>query len=176
MNELEIKKLLASDQEASLTAIYDYVGNELYCYMAGMTGSSHDSEELLNELFIKISDKRYKICKAGNIKSYLYRMAGNLARDRIKRNRRHMKAMYDYSEFLKVYSDINEIDKEKIRLAVNLLDILPAKQREVVVMKIFMQKTFVGIGDALGISENTAASRYHYALKKLKKAMEQSHE
>jgi len=39
------------------------------------------------------------------------------------------------------------------------------------VMKIWNQLTFAEIGEALGISQNTAASRYRYGLGNLKKTL-----
>ena len=38
-------------------------------------------------------------------------------------------------------------------------------------MKIWSQLTFQEIGEALGISENTAASRYRYALEALRRIL-----
>ena len=47
--------------------------------------------------------------------------------------------------------------------------LMPNEQREVVVMKIWNELTFADIGTVLGISQNTAASRYRYALGALRK-------
>jgi RNA polymerase sigma-70 factor, ECF subfamily len=44
---------------------------------------------------------------------------------------------------------------------------LPPTQAEVVVLKIWEEMTFAEIGEVLGQSPNTAASRYRYALQKL---------
>jgi RNA polymerase sigma-70 factor (ECF subfamily) len=52
------------------------------------------------------------------------------------------------------------------------MDGLPRDQREVLVMKIWNELTFAEIGSALGISQNTAASRYRYALAGLKKTLQ----
>ena len=52
---------------------------------------------------------------------------------------------------------------------------LPNEQREVVILKIWNELTFAEIAVALGISQNTAASRYRYALGALKKVL-QPHE
>ncbi len=46
---------------------------------------------------------------------------------------------------------------------------LPAEQREVLVLKIWGELTFAQIADALGLSPNTAASRYRYAITALRK-------
>ena len=45
---------------------------------------------------------------------------------------------------------------------------LPDEQREVVVLKIWGQLTFEEAAAVIGISPNTAASRYRYGLEKLK--------
>lgn len=50
---------------------------------------------------------------------------------------------------------------------------LPEEQREVVVMKIWGELGFREIAEVLGISINTAASRYRYALKKLGQVLEE---
>ena len=44
---------------------------------------------------------------------------------------------------------------------------LPEDQREVLKLRVWGELGFREIGEALGISINTAASRYRYALKKL---------
>lgn len=49
---------------------------------------------------------------------------------------------------------------------------LPEEQRDVVVLKIWGTLTFDQIAWALGIPMNTAASRFRYALQKLKHALE----
>jgi RNA polymerase sigma-70 factor (ECF subfamily) len=49
---------------------------------------------------------------------------------------------------------------------------LPHDQREVLVLKIWNELTFSEIAGALGISQNTAASRYRYALAHLKKSLQ----
>ena len=48
---------------------------------------------------------------------------------------------------------------------------LSRDQREVLVMKIWNELTFAEIAETLGISQNTAASRYRYALGALKKIL-----
>ena len=49
---------------------------------------------------------------------------------------------------------------------------LPLQQREVLVLKVFDEMTFKEIADVLGVSINTAASRYRYAIAKLREALE----
>jgi RNA polymerase sigma-70 factor (ECF subfamily) len=48
---------------------------------------------------------------------------------------------------------------------------LPEQQREVVVMKVWGGLSFAQIGEAAGVPLNTAASRYRYALERLRELL-----
>ena len=61
---------------------------------------------------------------------------------------------------------------ETQRMLAAAVDRLPHDQREVLVMKIWNELTFAEIATALEISQNTAASRYRYALATLKKTLQ----
>jgi len=54
------------------------------------------------------------------------------------------------------------------------LQSLPPEQREVIALKVDAGLTFAEIGVSLGISPNTAASRYRYALEKLRSALRET--
>jgi RNA polymerase sigma factor (sigma-70 family) len=56
-----------------------------------------------------------------------------------------------------------------------LLRDLPPAQREVVVMKLWGRLSFEQVAVALGTSPNTAASRYRYALEKLRAELAEEH-
>ena len=60
------------------------------------------------------------------------------------------------------------LDKEQQHEIEQALRSLPVEQREVVHMKVYEQMTFQQIADELAISINTAASRYRYAMDKLR--------
>jgi RNA polymerase sigma-70 factor (ECF subfamily) len=49
---------------------------------------------------------------------------------------------------------------------------LPAKFSEVIIMKVWGNHTFAEVGEILGVSLNTVASRYRYGLERLRKALE----
>ena len=51
---------------------------------------------------------------------------------------------------------------------------LPQAQREVVVLKVYREKTFGEIAELLGVSLNTAASRYRYGMERLRNLLKDS--
>ncbi|HEY0256091.1 MAG TPA: sigma-70 family RNA polymerase sigma factor, partial [Candidatus Methylacidiphilales bacterium] len=59
--------------------------------------------------------------------------------------------------------------------AIIWIDNLPAEQKAVVVLKIWEEMTFAEIAEVLEISANTAASRYRYALDKLRDELRPLH-
>ena len=61
--------------------------------------------------------------------------------------------------------------KERNSILEGAVQQLSKDQQEVVVLKIWGELTFQEIADTLQISNNTAASRYRYALDKLKKLL-----
>lgn len=56
----------------------------------------------------------------------------------------------------------------------NLIKELPDSQREVLVMRHYMQMSFQDIAEATGVSINTALGRMRYALINLRKKMKQT--
>ncbi|MEI8244802.1 MAG: sigma-70 family RNA polymerase sigma factor [Lentisphaerota bacterium] len=168
--EIEIKQLLAADNPAAIERIYRFVGRELYYYLAGLTGSVHDAEELLHDLFIKIADKRLKLAETKYLKSYLYRTAANLAYDRIRRNQRENRGMADYA--IVQAADEPRVSAEDISELNRAMGGLPLEQRQTIILKVFMKKTFDEVAAALSVPVNTAVSRYRYALKKLESILE----
>jgi RNA polymerase sigma-70 factor (ECF subfamily) len=63
------------------------------------------------------------------------------------------------------------------RAAMRCLAGLPAAQREVIVLKLWHDRTFEEIGGLLGVSPHTAAGRYRYGLEKVRACLrEQDYE
>lgn len=60
---------------------------------------------------------------------------------------------------------------ETRRILMEGLKELPKKFSEVITMKMWGEQTFAEIGESLGISLNTAASRYRYGIEALRKQL-----
>ena len=126
----------------------------------------------MQDVFVTIATKREAVAKARHLKSYLFRLARNVAFNRIKKTRRTRARDHEYSNWLVLEKDEGDRDgpTEELETA---LAALPEKQRAVVVLKFYPDKTFREIGEMLGISENTAGSRYRYGMEKLRNLLEE---
>lgn len=105
---------------------------------------------------------------------YLYRAARNEALSRLRKHTVRVRAAAELTctaELLAPIDGALESAEEATRIDAALLA-LPVEQREVVVLKVYQNLTFKEIARVTGASQNTAASRYRYALAKLKEILE----
>lgn len=109
-----------------------------------------------------------------NPEGYLYRAAHNEALSRLRKRTVRTKVAAELiytTELLAPIDDALESAEEVAQINAALLT-LPVEQREVVVLKVYQNMTFKEIARVTGASQNTAASRYRYALAKLKENLE----
>jgi RNA polymerase sigma-70 factor (ECF subfamily) len=130
------------------------------------TRSPADAEDIVQEAFVKFWRREHSI----DNRALLYATVRSIAFDFIRRDARRARREADAAlESDPISAPQFDFADESQRALAAALDLLPAEQREVLAMKIWSELTFADIGTALGISQNTAASRYRYALAALKK-------
>jgi RNA polymerase sigma-70 factor (ECF subfamily) len=136
------------------------------------------AEDIFQETFCKIINTlragQYK--EEGKFLPWAVRIAHNLAIDHYRREAR-MPKVRDNGDFsilsvLKLPEDNMEeqLEKRQVREQVRrLIDLLPAEQKQVLVMRHFGEMSFKEIAAATGVSINTALGRMRYALINLRK-------
>jgi RNA polymerase sigma-70 factor (ECF subfamily) len=113
---------------------------------------------------------------------YLYtairRLSIDLGRknDRRKKREDYVADEIEADEALKFdpWFESNASEEESRTLLEAGLKELPTKFSEVIIMKIWGQKTFAEISETLAVSQNTIASRYRYGLEILKRKLIES--
>lgn len=154
----------------------------LFLFARNQTRTHEDAQDVLQDAIVKLVEK----IRAGEFvggqeawQPYLYttirRLAIDLSRkdDRRKRREDNVTADAEAAQFeaFHPWFDSDGGDEEVRSQLEEALKTLPEKFSEVVVMKIWGERTFAEIGETLGISQNTAASRYRYGLEALKKEL-----
>jgi RNA polymerase sigma-70 factor (ECF subfamily) len=154
--------------EDELEAVYDAHASGLFHYLATITKTEADARDLLQELFIRLA--RGASGRAQNQKAFLYRTAHNLAIDWLRRRRARLDSE-DRLQKEHAPSDQSAGDPDTALLAKSFeeaMKTLPDEQRTVAQLKIWDGLTFEEIAETQGIPLNTAASRYRYAIEKLR--------
>jgi RNA polymerase sigma-70 factor, ECF subfamily len=128
--------------------------------------SAADAEDIVQEAFVRFWRKQHDISNRGLLYATVRSIALDFLRRDSRRAKRESTALSDVDPNVEPQF---ETEDDAQRQLVAALDLLPAEQREVLTLKIWNELTFAEIASALGISQNTAASRYRYALAALKK-------
>ncbi len=148
------------------------LGPALLLFARRWTNCRADAEDIVQEAFVRFWRRQYSI----ENRALLYAAVRSAALDRLRsdqrRARREAAVALDGAEhFEPVFSTADEGQQ----LLAAAVERLPDEQREVVILKIWNELTFAEIATILEISQNTAASRYRYALGALRKSL-QPHE
>lgn len=159
-----IRLALAADDPVAVELIWDRYASDLLAYLQAVLCSRIDAEETLQEVFIRLVRKRRHLAKARNLRAYLFQIARHEAATYARRRRRQP---VDAASWLVAAEGI-AADQDLADDLAKALGGLPQEQRTVIVMKVYQDQTFQEISAVLGISPNTAASRYRYGMEKLR--------
>ena len=131
--------------------------------------SAADAEDVVQEAFVKFWRRNHNI----ENRALLYAAVRSIALDFIRRDkRRARREAFVFADAEPAIEPQFEWEDETQGALAAAVGSLPHDQREVLVLKIWNELTFHEIASALGISQNTAASRYRYALANLKKSFQ----
>jgi RNA polymerase sigma-70 factor (ECF subfamily) len=169
--EEEVRRLVREDDPRALEVLYDAVGAGLYAFLAARLRDPHEAEDVLQQVFLDLARRPGRLLGARRMGPWLFAKARNLAIDRLRARRRLEKREAEWPAWLEPAGPGGGLAGEGTARLAALVDGLPAEQREVIALKVFQEKTFAEVGEVLGISINTAASRYRYALEKLRQGM-----
>ncbi len=155
-------------------------GPKLLLFARQQTRSQEDAKDVFQDALVKLVEKVRSGEFYGGQEAwppYLYtairRLAIDLSRRTDRRKRREESVTGDaetgqYDALLPWFENESSDDETRAQLETSLKE-LPEKFSEVIIMKIWGERTFAEIGETLEISQNTAASRYRYGLEALKK-------
>ena len=163
----EIRARLAANDSSALDMIWDLYASDLLGYLVSIQCSRHDAEDTLQDVFVTIAKKRTAVAKARKLKPYLFRLSRNAALNRMKRNKRISFQEREAWEWLMLSGKGGSLTDREQQVEAALAT-LPEKQRAILVLKFYRDKTLREIGDLLGVSANTAGSRYRYGMAKLR--------
>lgn len=149
--------------DRALERLFDEHGRRLVGLLLALLGRPEDAEDALQTLFVKLA--RAGAPGAGKEKAYLDQAARNEALTLLRRRKLERRAP---PARLVPREGGRAEDVEAIEAA---LAKLPPEQAEVVVLKVYQEMTFAEIAALLEIPPETAASRWRYALEKLRRLL-----
>ena len=158
---------------ADFERLYDEHVEAIFAFLLNLTRNEADARDVMQEVFTKLFRQPKLLMGVRDERAFLIRLSHNAAVDLMRRrgarekNHGHLAV-----ESASLFATAADPDEQAFREALTLaLGELPPDQRAVVHLKLWERWTFAAIAQALGISLNTAASRYRYGLDKLRERL-----
>jgi len=177
--------LMVQYQQGEVRAFEILLGRHrrpVYNFIFRFVGDKETAEDLLQEAFLRVIKGAEAYKRQAKFTTWLYTIARNLCVDQTRRrkHRKHasldapMSAHEDSSTLLDVIpsgemaSDRKSVSKELHETMQRAIAALSDEQREVFLMREFLDMPFKQIAEVVGVPENTVKSRMRYALEKLR--------
>ncbi len=169
-NEEAFKQLIEKHKSKCFTTIYLIVKDKFI------------AEDLFQETLIKVVNtlKSGRYDEKGKFLPWMLRIAHNLAIDRYRKEKRFPtivmedgNPVFNTLAFAEAPQESAQIKKELHSKLRSMIQELPEKQKQVLIMRQFMGMSFKEIAEHTDVSVNTALGRMRYALINLRKKMKQ---
>lgn len=168
--------------EAAFDLLVDRYQSKVFTTIYLIVKDQYVAEDLLQDVFVKvvqtIHSDRYS--EEGKFQPWLMRIAHNLAIDHFRKSKRYPTILMEDGSnlfnsllFAEASVEDHRVKEETLEMVKKLIEELPEAQKEVLVMRHYLDMSFQEIADQTGVSINTALGRMRYALIHLRKKMKQ---
>jgi RNA polymerase sigma-70 factor (family 1) len=169
LNSTDESKLVTELIKGNILAfntLFRKYDNRLYLFALGYLKSEEEAEELVQEVFTKIWEKRADLKEELSFKSYLFAISFNIIR-------KHFRTRVQFSNYLKddIRDDLDMQTSEKItcdslyQYITELADKLPERRKIVFMKSRFDGLSIKEIAEELKISHKTVENQLTDALK-----------
>lgn len=158
---------LTTGNPEGYSALYDRLGLPLLRTARAMLRTSGEAEDAVQDVFVELARNRDRLTLVRDLDAYVFAMLRHTVQRRLKRKNIEQQHLRQLATIPAAESHSDSSDDD---LAVALAS-LPVKQQEIVALKVNSGLTFAQIAEVLNISQNTAASRYRYAIEKLRQIL-----
>jgi RNA polymerase sigma factor (sigma-70 family) len=153
--------------------VYERYKGDALTVAAAVLGraSAEAAWDVLHDVFVALARTAPGLADDTNLRSYLARAAANRARDVLRRRQRQPAALDEQADHPGDFNAVAQTLENReahAELWRAVLD-LPEEQRGVIALHVWGGMTLREVAQVLDVSENTAQSRYRYALQKLKR-------
>jgi RNA polymerase sigma-70 factor (ECF subfamily) len=156
---------LAEGDDQAFAELYDRFGRSLFRVAWSLLRSRPDAEDAVQDVFLGLVRSRHTLGRIENLRAYLFGALRHAAARRAARKETSRPMSAEQCEEAGIQ---HSLDPELSDWLDRALAELPPEQREVLALKIDGELTFEEVGAVVGVSPSTAASRYRYAVEKLR--------
>jgi RNA polymerase sigma-70 factor (family 1) len=175
LSDLELQQLLVAGDYRAFNVLYGRYAISIKQFLLKLLKSVELTEDIAQEVFIKIWSNRKQLAGIKTFKAYLFIVARNHALDSLKAAFRSDVAMSEVvRNFVAIRSATEEelLTKEYQAFLNRILASLPARSREIFSLCREQGKSYEEVADILGISRNAVKNHMVYSMKVLRNSVE----
>jgi len=168
--------------EAAFDLLVDRYQSKVFTTIYLIVKDQYVAEDLLQDVFVKVVQTIHldRYSEEGKFQPWLMRIAHNLAIDYFRKSKRYPTILMEDGSnlfnslmFAEASVEDHRVKEETLEMVKKLIEELPEAQKEVLIMRHYLDMSFQEIADQTGVSINTALGRMRYALIHLRKKMKQ---
>lgn len=163
------EELMAEVREGEIrraATLFDRHSAAFYRYAMRMTGNREASEDLVQEIFVRVIRYRETFRDGNLFTTWAYRIARNAYIDQARKRR------FEVQTEGPVEVPVNPSNEAETNQDLDLLrkalDRLPEQHREILALARFEQMPYERIAELLGVEVGTVKTRVHRAIKQLR--------
>jgi RNA polymerase sigma-70 factor (family 1) len=171
-NESELIRLVADGDREAFAQLYTQHIHNLYRYIYAICRSKEISEEIVQDIFVKLWTNRKNLNSINSFKAYLYRSAKNMLLNQIKKNKvkeRVLALVHPNTEESTERSDEKIIYDQYFAMAQKAINLLPEKRRQIVELRTKEDLTLDEIAAKLNISKSVVKKQLYSGMDFVKK-------
>jgi RNA polymerase sigma-70 factor (ECF subfamily) len=155
---------------AKLGVLFERHHRTLYNFFLRLTSDRLASEDLVQEVFLRILKYRHTYRGETSFGAWMYRIARNVRADHFRKPKREIRIQEDEQEpiSLEFNASENMEHEQEVDLLHQALNNLTDDKREVLLLSRFQNLKYEEIAEMLGCAVGTVKARVHRAIKDLR--------
>jgi RNA polymerase sigma-70 factor (ECF subfamily) len=129
-----------------------------------------DAEDVVQDVLVQAYRDRERHRHVEHVEAFLFRMVANRSTDLLRKRRHSAGSLDDLAQEPAV--DEGARVAGRLQWVEALLVRLPARQAEVIRLRVYADLSFEAVAESLGCSIPTVKSRFRYGIQKLRRVLE----
>jgi RNA polymerase sigma-70 factor (ECF subfamily) len=159
-----------------LGLLFERYKKPLFGFFYNMSRDTELSEDLVQNVFVRILKYRYLFRGEGDFKTWMFHIARNVNHDHYRKNKLGKAESVEPWENRLGHEDaysVQLLKDEENQMLTMALDRLPADKREIILLSKYQEKKYKEIGEILGCTEGAVKVKVFRALQDLKAVYQQ---